>query len=140
MIRLELHHKPMSKPRPRASRNGHVYMPRDYEIWREAIAIDAQAQYRGEPLTGPLRVFLEVIGPSRGRYDLEGVFGAIMDTIGGDRRTRPGICFEDDSQIQWLEAKLSPGPDWLIEVLICPIAERDWKGAAKVAKMPHGLD
>lgn len=118
-VRLLLPHPPLSKPRPRATIQGRIYMPERYRAWQEAVLLDAGLQFAGEPLHGPLQMTLIVEGPSRGRGDLEGYFGALADTIGGNRHANaPGLVFDDDDQIIRLAASFTPAPDWCLDVTI----------------------
>lgn len=132
MIVLHLAHPPLSKPRPRATIGGRVFMPDRYRAWQSAVALDARSQYRGEPIKGPIHISLIVAGPSRGRGDLEGIFGALADTLGGNRHANaPGIVFDDDDQIVSLEAMFTEAPDWLLSVAIHEVEAPDWEGAKK---------
>ena len=134
-ISLLLAHAPKAKPRPHSRPGGGRYSPKDYEDWRGEIALLAQEQYRGEPLTCPLQVSIIIAGPQRGRADLESYVGALMDALGGYRKgNRPGIAFDDDDQILVLEARFEAAPDWLLSVTIREIAAPDYPKPAKKKK------
>ncbi len=127
--------KPMSKPRPRRSANGGVFMPAAYREWSDAIELEALSQHQGEPLTGPVQMSLIVAGPQRGRYDLEGVFGAVADAISGSvRQQKPPVVLVDDSQIVCLEARFEAAPTWLLSVTVRQVHAPDWETAAKAAR------
>lgn len=118
-VRLLLPHPPLSKPRPRATIQGRIYMPERYRAWQEAVLLDAGQQFGGEPLHGPLMMMLTVKGPSRGRGDLEGYFGALADTLGGNRHAnKSGLVFDDDDQIIDLAAVFLPAAEWCLDVTI----------------------
>ncbi len=59
---------------------------------KEAVAWEARAQYRGEPLTGPLKVEATIYWPDRRQHDWDNNKG-FFDALNG-------IVYEDDGQIK----------------------------------------
>lgn len=134
-VEILLPHKPMSKPRPRRSANGGVFMPQSYRDWQQTIELEALSQFQGDPLEGALQMSLIVAGPNRGRYDLEGVFGAVADAISGSvRQQKPPVVLVDDSQIIAMEARFEAAPTWLLSVTVRQVHALDWEKAAKAAR------
>jgi len=122
--------KLMPKKRPQAGK-GRVFMPRDYQIWKQAVR-DELAAFAPTPTLAPVAIGVEIRGPSRGRGDVDNLIGALMDAIQpprarGDVRAQrileaaltieermamsPGCLIGDDSQIKeilyfrWRKAK-----------------------------------
>ena len=49
-IRIEICLTPKACPRPRVTKFGHCYMPKDYKDWCHAVALIANSQYKGLPI------------------------------------------------------------------------------------------
>lgn len=121
-LRLRIPGKPMPAPRPRMSKNGHSYNPRNYSDW-SAIA-QKVLQVRGEPLQGPLMVALDVVGerPKKTvlqapRGDVDNFTKAVLDACTKAR------AWLDDSQVMALLVRKrwgDPGEEPGVNIWIVP--------------------
>lgn len=114
MVTFEVPGKPMGKARPRATRNGHIFMPEEYVSYKERV----QASWRaatdfGHFWEGPVVLEVGVCrARPKGHYrtngslsaagrrdplpmttpDLDNIAGSVMDALNG-------FAWKDDSQI-----------------------------------------
>lgn len=58
---------------------------------KEAMSWEARAQFKGAPLTGPLKVSVALYWPTRANHDVDNI-KALLDSM-------TGILWEDDGQI-----------------------------------------
>lgn len=103
--RVVIHIKPLSKPRPRFSRRGGVYVPEHYQGYEDAIAA-AWEQSGGPKYDGPvaltctfrkdrITVYVKNLDAPRSklRGDADNLAKALADGLNG-------VAYEDDKQIQ----------------------------------------
>jgi crossover junction endodeoxyribonuclease RusA len=64
---------------------------------KEEMGWEARSQYRGEPLTGPLEVRVNLWWPDRRKHDVDNI-KALLDAL-------TGIVWEDDGQIEDLRVR-----------------------------------
>lgn len=100
--------KPFGKQRPRVTRLGRVYTPKE-TVDFEAVVRDIALQHFAEPFVGPVRVSVEAIfepppswsgkrrraslgAPHIGKPDLDNVMKALGDSLNR-------VAFADDTQI-----------------------------------------
>lgn len=111
---------PVAKGRPRHDRKGHVYTPEKTREFENAIALLARAQYKGEPLDGPLWVRINATfkRPKTVKRewhtvkpDSDNIAKSILDPLNG-------IIYKDDSQIVNLQIFKAYGDAGKIEVWI----------------------
>lgn len=84
-----------------SARTKRLILTDESRAWKKSAAWDVRAQYRGEPLTGPVKVTLTVHKRSRknkdgsehrGRFDIHNFVKIALDSL-------TGIVYADDSQI-----------------------------------------
>lgn len=75
-----------------------VYMKPDVKEAKDAIGWEARNQYRGEPLTGALKLSIAIYWPDKRRRDIDNGLKLIMDAL-------TGILWNDDAQVYDLEVK-----------------------------------
>ena len=102
----------MSKPRPRTTQTGHVYMPAPYMQWKQRIGGLVALGLRSLPLFGQARLELSLTIWA-GRGDADNLAGGIMDALNG-------IAWTDDRQIRRLvvdlEERNKTSPRWVAVV------------------------
>ena len=78
-------------------------MPKSYKDNQKEMLRQIQAQYSGEPLTGPLRVVLELRGEGRG--DIDNMVGAFFDTANKVLWTDDRVNIIPELSVKWSKAK-----------------------------------
>jgi len=98
MIKLILTGTPVSVNNIwRKARNGRVtYKTEKARIFEKTTQIEASKQYRGEILTGILKVKIELFFATKHKRDIDNYNKQILDSL-------TGYIWEDDSQIEKLE-------------------------------------
>lgn len=76
-----------SKARPRMTKSGHTYMPKEYKEAQRLMREQLREQWTIAPLECPVRIHLEMRGEGRG--DPDNIIGAFLDAA-------VGIVFVDD--------------------------------------------
>jgi Holliday junction resolvase RusA-like endonuclease len=71
---------------------GGVFMNERSRRAKEAIGWEARSQYRGKPLTGPLKVSVALYWPDRRKHDVDNI-KVLLDAL-------TGIAWLDDGQIE----------------------------------------
>ena len=127
---------PVSKGRPRFALNGHARTPTKTRQWEARAAYIARAIWKGEPLSGPVAVQVEVVHKRPKRLmrksdppmrlvngtatkDLDNCVKAALDAV-------QGICFHNDNQVheilarQWYTAE---GEEPRVEIFVCEAEE-----------------
>ncbi|MES2212204.1 MAG: RusA family crossover junction endodeoxyribonuclease [Pseudomonadota bacterium] len=94
-IKIILKTLPLSINQSYKSGKGVFYKSQKAKETQEAIQWEMRAQYRGKPLTGPLKISLTFFWPDMRRHDIDGPLKGLFDAGNG-------ILYEDDSQIVWL--------------------------------------
>jgi len=111
--------RPFAKQRPRATRQGRVYTPKETVSFERTVGQIA-AQHFPEPLTGPVRVTIwatfeppkswskkktaeHINRPHTQRPDIDNCFKAILDGLNR-------IAFADDGQVAEIQARKVWGP------------------------------
>lgn len=93
--------QPLPQPRPRMTRRGGAYMPKEYLIYRKLVADNAQAAWVGVgglPLKGPVGLRISFYRATMVRADLDNLVKTIQDAL-------LGIAYQDDHQIVELAAR-----------------------------------
>lgn len=70
---------------------GKVFLKADAKAAKEALAWEARVAYRGEPLTGPLKVRVAIFWPDMRKHDVDNI-KALLDALNG-------IVWQDDGQV-----------------------------------------
>ena len=104
----------MSKPRPRVTQTGHVYMPGPYMAWKANVGGIVARVLPQLPFIGQARIEL-TLRIWAGRGDADNLAGGIMDALNG-------IAWTDDRQIRSLrvdlEDRTKTSPRWLAVVRV----------------------
>jgi len=102
----------MSKPRPRVTQSGHVYMPGPYMAWKANVGGIVARVLPELPFIGQARIEL-TLRIWAGRGDADNLAGGIMDALNG-------IAWTDDRQIRRLvvdlEERNKTSPRWVAVV------------------------
>lgn len=106
MIKLYIEGNPRPAPRPRAARNGHVYMPKWYMDLKYAIELEAQSQmnlHEYEPLNDSrVAARLNFYRASHEKADIDNLSKTVFDALNG-------IAYSDDAQVDELHATVTRG-------------------------------
>ncbi len=78
---------------------GRLLLSKKYRNKKEMAGLAARAQYKGEPLAGPVRLEGVAYWPDRRRRDLLFFAKALHDAL-------EGVCYVDDSQIAEVSYKV----------------------------------
>jgi Holliday junction resolvase RusA-like endonuclease len=130
MITFEIPGKPFAKQRPRATRQGRVYTPKETVSFERTVGQIAM-QHFPQPITGPIKVTIwatfepaaswsakktaAVIGTYHTqRPDLDNIEKAILDGLNR-------IAFADDGQVAWVEKRKIWGPEAKTVVTVEPM-------------------
>lgn len=110
MFHIEIDGEPKPKGRPRFTRSGHAYTPKETKE-AEQVIIDAWEKVNSPKLDGELLVKCEFHVGTKRRKDLDNMLKLVLDAL--NKR-----AFDDDSQIVRIEAckKLLRLPKTIIEV------------------------
>ena len=107
--------KILACPRPRASKGGHVFMPKNYKDMKKQLVEEFKAQpQRQEPFTGPLSVHIAFMTPTKRVADLDNYVKSILDALEDAR------IFIDDIQVCQLSAEHYIGDSMLTTIEIHP--------------------
>lgn len=69
------------KARPRNSRSGHSYLPKNYREWKSDAIILLTAQHQGAAFDVPVAVSILLTGKHSQRGDGDNVMGSILDAM-----------------------------------------------------------
>ena len=105
-VKMPLH----SKARPRLTKSGHAYMDQSYRIAQSEMRTQVEAQWAGEPLVGPLCLYIKMYGEAR--VDGDNAIGFVLDAV-GPSKSRPGVVWVDD------------------RVTVIPLLIADWERASE---------
>ena len=103
-----------SKARPRVAR-GHAFMPKAYMEKRKAMLASIKEQYTGDPLEGPLRVEIDVIG--EGRADTDNIAGALLDCANGVLWVDDRVGIIPELRVRWSKAAKKDSC-WLVRIYL----------------------
>ena len=78
-------------------------MPKDYKDKQKEMLRQIKAQYTGEPLTGPLRVVLELRG--EGRADIDNMVGAFFDVANKTLWVDDRVSIIPELSVKWKKTK-----------------------------------
>lgn len=108
IIRMPL----FSKARPRVTSRG-TFMPKEYQAKQKEMLRQIQDQYKANPLTGPIRLEVDVFG--EGRADADNIIGAFMDTANKILWVDDRVAVIPELQVRW---KKAPKTDsrWVIRI------------------------
>ena len=119
-IELAFPIKAVPKGRPRLSKWGGVFTPKETRAFEDAIKMMAKSQYRGAPVLCPLLVMMEFVfkSPKKPtkpypRGDLDNFIKAVGDALNG-------IVYVDDTQIVGISAFKRYGFEDKIVMTIIP--------------------
>ena len=115
VLTFSLRVKPAGKERPRVTKRGTTYMPKEYEVWRSMVAWMVRSQVPAAilprlPLTSRL-AFACTVSVPRGdmRPDLDNLVGAVWDSIQVPTKGGWGLIL-NDKQFKRLIAEVIDGP------------------------------
>jgi len=134
MVTFEIPGKPFAKQRPRATRQGRVYTPKETVSFERQVAAIA-AEYFGEPFTGPVKLsVLATFEPAKSwskkktqehlgkahtqRPDLDNIAKAIKDALNR-------IAWVDDSQVSEMVTRKVWGPHPKTVIAVEPLTWTD---------------
>jgi Holliday junction resolvase RusA-like endonuclease len=101
-----------SKARPRVTSRG-TFMPKAYKDNQKEMLKQIKAQYFGEPLTGPLKVVLELRG--EGRADIDNMVGAFFDVANKVLWVDDRVSIIPELSVSWTKAKKDQSR-WLVKI------------------------
>lgn len=92
--------EPKPKARPRMTRSGHTYTPKETKDFENALKLAFKSAYKGKPLTGPVSIDCELFftRPKKSKYDYpskcdaDNCFKAVADALNG-------LAWIDDRQL-----------------------------------------
>lgn len=99
-----------SKARPRLTKSGHAYMDNAYRIAQAKMREQVQAQWKKEPLSGPICLYIKMYGEAK--CDSDNAAGFVLDAVGPSKK-QPGLLWVDD------------------RVSVIPFLIVDWEKASK---------
>lgn len=103
---LSLPIAPIAKGRPRFTKAGHCYTPDETRKYERQLAAIAREAYRGQPLTGPLKLSIVfcVPKPKRPKFKLPAVRPDLDNYVKAVKDALNGIYWVDDGQIVHINA------------------------------------
>lgn len=122
MVYLKYPISPRPKQRPRFTKRGWAYTPKETRAFEDAIRLFTKANYQGQPLEGPLEVKLvfHVERPKtvkhpwpHKRCDLDNLQKGILDALNG-------VLYVDDGQVVRLYGEKRYGEP-SIELWVTPV-------------------
>lgn len=114
MIHITIPGKPVGKGRPRFTRNGRAYTPKETRDHETRIAIAGQHAMKGHPPhERPLEVRLKFVLPDKRRRDIDNLIKTALDGLNG-------IAYKDDTQVTRLEATKTHDKNPYTEIMIIP--------------------
>ena len=103
-----------SKARPRLTRSGHAYMPKEYRAAQEEMKRQLKEQWQDRPLlSGPLSLRMTVKGEGRG--DLDNIAGAFMDSGHNILWDEDRVSVISKLSISWTKAPKKDS-EWIIHI------------------------
>ena len=78
-------------------------MPKEYKAKQKEMLQQLKAQYDGEPMTGPLRVELELRG--EGRADIDNMVGAFFDVANKVLWVDDRVSIIPELSVRWTKTK-----------------------------------
>jgi Holliday junction resolvase RusA-like endonuclease len=102
-----------SKARPRLTRSGHAYMPQAYKDAQAEMRRQLTKQWSGEPLSGPVALYLCVHGEARA--DSDNIAGALMDAANGILWTDDRVSIISTLVVEWSKASKAESR-WIIKI------------------------
>jgi Holliday junction resolvase RusA-like endonuclease len=90
-VTLKLATLPLSTNHLYGQHGGRRFLTPEVRLNKEAIGWDARNQYRGDPMTGPLKVAVDLFWPDKRKHDADNIKG-LLDALSG-------IVWFDDGQI-----------------------------------------
>lgn len=112
LIEIAIQMPLFSKARPRVTSKG-TFMPKEYKEKQKEMRRQIQEKYSGEPLTGPLRVEIELKGEGRG--DIDNIIGALFDTANKILWTDDRVSVITEVSASWSKRKKDQS-SWLVKV------------------------
>ena len=111
--------KILACPRPRATRGGHVFMPKNYKDLKKKLSAEFFDQWTGGPISGPISVFVSIMTPTKRTGDVDNYAKTILDSL------EDSAIFYDDIQICSLKVEHYKGDSYLttIEIALRPEAD-----------------
>lgn len=112
MITLIIKMPIFSKARPRVTRHG-TFMPVEYQRKRKEMLRQVLEQYQGEPLSGPVRIEVDVYG--EGRADADNIIGAFLDAVVGYLIVDDRVNIVPQIQVSWFKATKADSR-WVVRI------------------------
>lgn len=78
-------------------------MPKEYKAKQKEMLRQIKEQYSGEPLTGPLKVVLELRG--EGRADIDNMVGAFFDVANKVLWVDDRVSIIPELSVKWTKCK-----------------------------------
>jgi crossover junction endodeoxyribonuclease RusA len=90
-VKLRLTTLPLSTNHLYGQNGGRRFLKPVVRENKDEMGWEARGQYHGEPMTGPLKVSVDLFWPTRANHDIDNIKG-LLDAL-------TGIVWEDDGQI-----------------------------------------
>ena len=90
-------------------------MPADYKRKQKAMLEEIKDQYDLPPMTGPIRLEVDVKGEGRG--DADNIIGALLDTCNGVLWVDDRVGIIPEIQIRWKKAPKNES-QWLVRIYL----------------------
>lgn len=135
--------KILACPRPRATKNGVVFMPKNYKELKKKLSAEFFDNWDGGPISGPIGVSISIMTPTKRTGDIDNYAKTILDAL------EDSAIFYDDIQICHMSVKHHLGDSYLtsIEISLRPdedVTHYSDKVTAKKEKIkkeePTGMD
>lgn len=99
-------------PRPRATKSGVVFMPKNYKELKKKLSAEFFDQWNGGPISGPISVGISIMTPTKRTGDIDNYAKTILDSL------EDAAIFYDDIQICYMSVKHELGDSYLTTVEI----------------------
>ena len=94
------------------NKSGRMYKTTKYSLWLRVSVWEAASQSKGQKITGPFQLRMEVVRPDKRKRDLDNLLKASLDCL-----TSAGVI-ADDSFCEHIEAKWVPfGPACTLTII-----------------------
>lgn len=112
--------KILACPRPRASKGGHVFMPKNYKDLKKKLSAEWFDQWNGGMISGPISVGISIMTPTKRTGDVDNYAKTILDSL------EDSAIFYDDIQICSLKVEHYKGDSYLttVEIALRPDEDR----------------
>ena len=90
-------------------------MPIEYKRKQEAMREEVLNQYDLPPMTGPIRLEVDVKGEGRG--DADNIIGALLDTCNGVLWVDDRVSVIPEIQIRWQKAPKNES-QWIVRIYL----------------------